>query len=90
MFTVAVLLLVEDTEKTTVAVTRNEQTASGGPEPNWNPGTTSTAPTQTETVSLVPDNLTKTMFLQTTTSTTTREPQLKMLQVRHTVTKGSR
>ncbi|XP_040006086.1 podocalyxin [Xiphias gladius] len=68
------------TEKTTVAVTRNEQTASGGPEPNWNPGTTSTAPTQTETVSLVPDNLTKTMFLQTTTSTTTREPQLKMLQ----------
>lgn len=78
--------LVEDTEKTTVPVTTNRQTASRATEPTGKPGTTGTLPILTTTGSVVPENLSGTTYLQTTTSTAaaaTTQSQPKIFQVRH-------
>ncbi|XP_035003286.1 podocalyxin [Hippoglossus stenolepis] len=64
-----------DTEKTTVPVTTNLQIKSRTTE-TGKPGTTITHPTLT-TGSLVPENLSETTLLQTSTATTT-DPQPKI------------
>ncbi|XP_035505475.1 podocalyxin isoform X1 [Scophthalmus maximus] len=74
---------VEDTEKTTVPVTTNRQTASRATEPTGKPGTTGTLPILTTTGSVVPENLSGTTYLQTTTSTAaaaTTQSQPKIFQ----------